>query len=42
MVVEIQNGLKDIENHMLHFLDNHDEQRLASPEFAGSAEKENR
>jgi glycosidase len=23
---------------MLHFLDNHDEQRLASPEFAGSAE----
>lgn len=38
-LVEIQNGLKDIENHMLHFLDNHDEQRLASPEFAGSAEK---
>jgi hypothetical protein len=24
---------------MLHFLDNHDEQRLASPEFAGSAIK---
>jgi glycosidase len=36
---EIQNGLKDIEHHMLHFLDNHDEQRLASPEFAGSAER---
>jgi glycosidase len=24
---------------MLHFLDNHDEQRLASPEFAGTPEK---
>ena len=24
---------------MLHFLENHDEQRIASPEFAGSAEK---
>jgi hypothetical protein len=31
--------MKDIEHHMLHFLDNHDEQRLASPEFAGSAIK---
>jgi hypothetical protein len=28
---DIQNGLADIEHHMLHFLDNHDEQRLASP-----------
>lgn len=36
---DIQNGLADIEHHMLHFLDNHDEQRLASPEFAGSLEK---
>jgi glycosidase len=35
----IQNNLSDIEHHMLHFLDNHDEQRLASPEFAGSAQK---
>jgi glycosidase len=35
----IQNGLADIEHHMLHFLDNHDEQRLASPEFAGTPEK---
>ncbi|WP_248722072.1 alpha-amylase family glycosyl hydrolase [Seonamhaeicola sp. ML3] len=35
----IQEGLKDIEHHMLHFLENHDEQRIASPEFAGSAEK---
>jgi hypothetical protein len=33
--------MKDIEHHMLHFFDNHDEQRLASPEFAGTAEKEN-
>ncbi len=31
--------LKGIEHHMLHFLENHDEQRLASPEFAGNAEK---
>ncbi|WCP69855.1 alpha-amylase family glycosyl hydrolase [Vibrio tubiashii] len=35
----IQHELRDIEHHMLHFLDNHDEQRLASPEFAGSGEK---
>ncbi len=31
----IQSELKDIEHHMLHFLENHDEQRIASPEFAG-------
>lgn len=30
--------LRDIEHSMLHFLENHDEQRIASPEFAGSAE----
>ena len=35
----IQSDLNDIEHHMLHFLDNHDEQRLASPEFAGDARK---
>jgi glycosidase len=35
----IQRGHADIEHHMLHFLENHDEQRIASPEFAGSAEK---
>ncbi len=29
----------DIEEHMLHFLENHDEQRIASPEFAGDANK---
>ncbi|MFD2725364.1 alpha-amylase family glycosyl hydrolase [Hyunsoonleella rubra] len=31
--------LMDIEHHMLHFLENHDEQRLASPDFAGNPEK---
>ena len=35
----IQNDLSDIEHNMLHFLENHDEQRIASPDFAGSAEK---
>jgi glycosidase len=35
----IQEGLKDIEHHMLHFLENHDEQRIASPEFVGNAQK---
>ena len=29
----------DIHEHMLHFLENHDEQRIASDFFAGSAEK---
>jgi glycosidase len=38
-IVEIQNGLRDIEGHMLHFLDNHDEQRLASSDFAGNGLK---
>ena len=37
-IAHIQNGLKDIEHHMLHFLENHDEQRIASPDFAGFAE----
>ncbi len=36
---DIQNGMADVEHHMLHFLDNHDEQRLASPEFAGTPQK---
>lgn len=31
----IQHRLADITPHMLHFLENHDEQRIASPEFAG-------
>ena len=36
---QIQNSLADIEHHMVHFLENHDEQRIASPDFAGSAIK---
>jgi glycosidase len=36
---DIQLAMSDIEDHMLHFLENHDEQRIASPDFAGSAEK---
>ena len=35
IIPEIQNQMMDIEHHMLHFLDNHDEQRIASPEFVG-------
>lgn len=38
-IPQIQKGLSDIEHHMLHFLENHDEQRLASPDFAGNLEK---
>lgn len=38
-ISHIQKEMGDIEHHMLHFLDNHDEQRLASPEFAGTPEK---
>ncbi len=35
----VQKGMMDIEHHMLHFLENHDEQRIASPEFVGNAQK---
>lgn len=38
-LTDIQNSMVDIEHYMLKFLDNHDEQRLASPEFAGTPEK---
>ncbi|WP_340680452.1 alpha-amylase family glycosyl hydrolase [Paraglaciecola sp.] len=31
----IQQGISDIDEHMLHFLENHDEQRIASNDFAG-------
>ena len=34
----VQQELNDIDGHMLRFLENHDEQRIASPEFAGDAE----
>ncbi|GEA60100.1 alpha-amylase family protein [Vibrio comitans] len=35
----VQQELFDIEHHMLHFLENHDEQRIASPQFAGNAKR---
>lgn len=34
----VQQKVLDIEHHMLHFLENHDEQRIASPDFVGKAE----
>ncbi len=37
-VITNHKQVSDISGHMLHFLENHDEQRIASPEFAGSAE----
>ncbi len=38
-ITGIQDYKADIEHNMLHFLENHDEQRIASSDFAGSAEK---
>ncbi len=38
-LVQTQQRMADIEQHMLHFLENHDEQRIASPDFAGDARK---
>ncbi len=35
----VKKGTQDIEHHLLHFLENHDEQRIASPAFAGDAKK---
>jgi len=35
----VKRGTQDIEHNLLHFLENHDEQRIASPEFAGDAKK---
>lgn len=32
---QIQADIQDVEQHMLHFLENHDEQRIASDDFAG-------
>ena len=34
-----QAAVLDIEEHMLHFLENHDEERIASSNFAGDANK---
>ena len=38
-IAATQSELLDIEQHMLHFLENHDEQRIASPAFAGDASR---
>lgn len=38
-LTDIRKRNQDIERHMLHFLDNHDEQRLASIDFAGTPER---
>lgn len=38
-IAKIQESLKGINHQMLHFLENHDEQRFASPFFAGDAWK---
>jgi len=38
-LTSIAQNMSDIEHHMLHFLDNHDEQRLACQDFAGTPEK---
>ncbi len=37
-LANIQQRYADIEAHLLHFLENHDEQRIASTDFAGNAE----
>lgn len=38
-LIPIINRFTDIDTHLLHFLENHDEQRIASPDFAGNANK---
>jgi glycosidase len=38
-IAATQGKLLDIEQHMLHFLENHDEQRISSPAFAGDPRK---
>jgi len=38
-IAPIHAEVLDIEEHMLHFLENHDEQRIASTDFAGDANK---
>ena len=38
-IADVLQQTKDIAPHLLYFLENHDEQRIASPEFAGSAER---
>ncbi|MCE9687222.1 alpha-amylase family protein [Shewanella sp. AS16] len=36
-IAAAQAKVMDIESHLLHFLENHDEQRIASPEFLNTA-----
>lgn len=38
-LLPIVDRYEDIDNHLLHFLENHDEQRIASADFAGDAQK---
>lgn len=38
MLITAQQDVLDIDAHMLHFLENHDEQRIASDAFAGDPE----
>ena len=38
-IATVQADVLDIEQHMLHFLENHDEQRIASTDFAGDPNK---
>ena len=38
-IAAVQADVLDIEEHMLHFLENHDEQRIASTDFAGDPNK---
>ncbi len=38
-IPRIQQSLSDINQNMVHFLENHDEQRIASPFFAGDPRK---
>ncbi|WP_444892151.1 alpha-amylase family glycosyl hydrolase [Microbulbifer sp. TRSA001] len=37
-IAEVQASLIDISSHMLRFMENHDEQRIASPQFSGNPE----
>ena len=36
-ISEVWKDLHDLDDHMLRFMENHDEKRLASPQFAGDA-----
>ncbi len=38
-IAPVHAEVADIAEHMLHFLENHDEQRISSPAFAGDANK---